>query len=170
MKAVKITAIIVAAILLFALVSFFFFKPLYYRIFYPWNRITGTIRVIIDGEKYDLKDNDVTGTHGDKEIGIGYRKSDDGTKVSIRGGDYGQYKLMINTDGTDRPLQVVIFQYNWWNVADFNLDISIDSAAKEITVKSSAQVLNEDGKKITEDRSTSLKFSDEELIHYIVSA
>ena len=168
-KAVKIIAIIVAVVLLFGVLCYLFFKPMYYRIFYPWSRITGTINISIDGDKYDLKESDVSGMYENSGIGIKFRKNDYGAKVSVRGGDYGQYKLIIDIESVGEPLEVVIFQYNWWNVAEFDLDISIDSASKEITFTSRAQVLDEDGNKITQDHSTSLKLSDEELIHYIVS-
>ena len=169
MKAIKITAIIISAVLLFVLICFLFFKPLYYRIFYPWNRITGTIGITIDGEKYDLKDGDVSGSHENADVGIGFKKSGSGAKVSIRGGDYGPYTLMTNVEGLDKPLEVVIFQYNWWNVAEFDLSVAIDRAADNITFTSSAQVLNEDGKKVTEDNSASLKKKKKKIVYYIVS-
>ena len=51
-KSAKIISIILAAALLFAGLVFLLFRPLYYR-FYPFDRITGTVRITIDGEAYD---------------------------------------------------------------------------------------------------------------------
>ena len=169
MKAIKIISIIVFAIILLVLISFFFFKPLFYRVFYPWNRINGTIHLRIDGEKYDLNGNDLTVMHENATIEFECRKSEDGTKVSIHGGDYGPYRLIINSEGTNFPLEVVIFQYNWWNIVDFDLDISLDSASNKITFTSNAQVLNENGKEVMEKHSTSFELTVKDFIYYIVS-
>ena len=169
MKVVKVLAIITAAVLLLIGSSYLFYKPLYYRIFYPWNRITGTVRVTIDGETYALKDSDITGSHENADIGIGFSKKDNGARLSVRGGDYGPYNMLIRVDGVDLPLEVVAFQHNWWNVTEFDLDISIDSTAEKITFTSSAKVLNEEGEKIPQNTSTESSFSSENIIHYIVS-
>lgn len=169
MKVVKLIAIIVAAVLLFVGISYLFFKTLYYRLFYPWNRINGTICITIDGKEYKLKESDVTGSHESEEIGIGFRNGTDGTKVSIHGGDYGPYTLMIHVDGISAPLEVVVYQYNWWNVSEFDLDISIDNTKETISFNSTAQVLDEDGIKVTEKHSTRAKFSDGYYVHHVVS-
>ena len=101
--------------------------------------------------------------------GSGLKKNGAGSKVSIHGGDYGPYTLMINAYGSEHPPEVVIFQYNWWNVAEFDLNIVIDRAADKITFTSSAQILNEDGKKIAENNTASFDLSDENIEYYIVS-
>lgn len=168
-KSIVIISIILAAVLLFVLISYLFFKPLFYR-FYPFDRITGTVCVTVDGEKSDLKSSDISGSYGDEEVGVGFSSVEDGAKISIHGGEYGAYTLKIKADAVVSPLEAVIYQSNWWSAAKFDLDISIDSASKKITFTSTAQVLNEEGKWITEKRTNTAAFSDREYSHYIVSA
>lgn len=169
-KATKIIAVILAVILLLAGISYLFLKPLYYRFFYFGDRITGTISVTIDGEKYDLKGSDLFATHdNEKDIKIGFRNQEDAAAISIHGGEYGPYRLMIQIDGIDSPLEAVIYQYNWYNVSKFDLDISIDRAAETITFSSTAQVFNETGELSKENRTTTAVFSDGRYTHYIVT-
>lgn len=169
-KATKIIAVILAVILLLAGISYLFLKPLYYRFFYFGDRITGTISVTIDGEKYDLKGSDLFATHdNEKDIKIGFRNQEDAAAISIHGGEYGPYRLMIQIDGIDSPLEAVIYQYNWYNVSKFDLDVSIDHETETITFSSTAQVLSENGELDTENRSTTVGFSDGKCIHYIVT-
>ena len=163
-KATVIIAVLLAAVLLFAAISYLFFKPLFYR-FYPFDRITGTVCVTTDGEKTDLNEGDVTAFYDYEEIGIGFHNAEDGAKISIHGGEYGSYTLKIKVDGVGSPLEAVIYQSNWWNVSKFNMDISIESAAKKITFTSNAEVLNEEGKWITEEHTTTAAFSDGKYIH-----
>ncbi len=170
MKAVKTTAIILAVILLFIGIICFFYKPLYYRV-YPWDRITGTIHVTIDGEEYELKNSEITASytgHG-KKVGNGYNNSDDGTKVSMHGGDYGPYSFFIRIEEVDSLIEAVVYQYNSWNVTKFDLDISIDHTTDKITVTSTAQVLNEEAQWTTQERKTESELSHGKITHYIVS-
>ena len=169
-KATKIIAVILAVILLLAGISYLFLKPPYYRFFYLGDRITGTISVTIDGEKYDLKAGDLSAIHGNKEeIKIGFHKEADATAISIHAGEYGPYRLIIHIDGIEFPLEAVIYQYNWYNISKFDLDVSIDHETETITFSSTAQVLSENGELDTENRSTTVGFSDGKCIHYIVT-
>jgi hypothetical protein len=169
-KATKIITVILAVILLFAGISYLFLKPLYYRFFYFGDRITGTISVTTDGEKYDLKASDLSATHdNEKDIKIGFRNEADAAAIAIHGGEYGPYTLMIHIDGIDFPLEAVIYQYNWYNISKFDLDVSIDHETETITFSSTAQVLSENGELDTENRSTTVGFSDGKCIHYIVT-
>lgn len=166
-KAIKVIAILLALVVLFEGIMYLFFKPLFYHFFYPFDRITGTVCITIDGKQYDLKRTDVVGRHDSgKEIGTGFRKTADGAKLSIRGGEYGPYTLTIHVDGVNTPLEVMIYQYNWHNVVKFHLDISIDSAAETITYTSTATV---NGSRSAEERSTAISFSDS-IFHSIVSS
>lgn len=164
-KSIKIIAVILAVALLVSGILYLFFKPVFYHFLYPFDRITGTIHVTMNGEKYQLKSNDVIGQCDFKvEINVKARKDADGLKTSIHGGKYGPYLLAIHIDGLDEPLKAVIYQYNWWNVTEFKLDISIDSAAETITFTSTARVND-----AMENHSTTVAFSDEQYVHYIVS-
>lgn len=169
MKALKKSIIIIAVILAVAVLTsgilYFFFKPVFYHFLYPFDRITGIIHVTMDGEKYNLISDDVTEQYEFKdEISVKAHKDSDGLKTSIHGGEYGPYSLAIHIDGLNEPIKAVIYQYNWWNVTEFNLDISIDSAAETITLTSIAEVNG-----ITENHSTTVAFSDKQYEYYIVS-
>lgn len=165
-KATKIIAVILAVILLVAGISYLFLKPLYYRLFYFGDRISGTVHITIDGKEYDLQKSDVTGQQDYKnEVDVGVLNGTDGARISIHGGEYGPYSLLINVDGMSAPLEAVIYQYNWWNTSKFTLDISIDHAAETVTFTSTAQVNDT----AAESRSTTVAFSDGKFKHYIVT-
>ena len=76
---------------------------------------------------------------------------------------------MLRVNGVDFPIEAIVHQYNWWNVSRFELDISIDSKAETVTCTSTARELTDAGNWTTEDHTTAAAFSDEKLIHYIVS-
>lgn len=162
----KFIALIFAVALLFFVVLFLFCKPIAHR-FYPFDRITGTVRVTVDGEKYDLKAGNVTGWHDEREeVEVELRETADGAKLSMHGGEYGPYVLVFHINGTDLPLEAVVYQYNWYNVTEFELDISIDTAAETVTFSSSAEVVTDS---VTEEHTTTAAFSDDPRWHSIVS-
>lgn len=169
MKALKKPVIIIALFLAAAIfisgILYLFFKPTFYHFLYPFDRITGTIHVTMDEEKYNLKSDDVIGQYEFKdEINVKVSNDADGLRTSIHGGEYGPYSLTIHINGLNDPIKAVIYQYNWWNVTKFNLDISIDSAAGTITFTSIAKV---NGTK--ENHSSTVAISDEQYVFYIVS-
>ena len=165
MKALKISLIIIAVAVFVSGILYLFFKPLFYHFLYPFDRITGTIHVTMNGEKYNLKSDDVTGQYeSNDEINVKARKETDGLNISVHGGEYGPYSLVIHIDGLNEPIQARIYQYNWWNVTSFNLDITIDSAEESIKFTSSANVNG-----VTENNSTTVAFSDDPFVYYIVS-
>ena len=59
-KVKKIIAIVVAVLLL-AGIALILINHLLYRFIFNSDRITGTIHVTIDGEEFDLKDDDIPG-------------------------------------------------------------------------------------------------------------
>ena len=169
-KAVIIIAVILAVILLFAGISYLFLKPIYYRFFYFGDRITGTVSVTIDGEPYELKAGDLSAVHdGDQEVKIGFRNGAEAAEITIHGGDYGPYTLRIHIDGIDFPLEAVIYEYNWYNVYEFDLDISIDHETETITFSSTVQLVSEYGELNTEERSTTADYSDGKRIHHYIN-
>ena len=162
----KFFVLVLAVALLFVVVVFVFCKPIAHR-FYPFDRITGTVRVTVDGEPYDLKAGDVTGSqYGREDVEVELRKTADGTKLSMHGGEYGPYVLVFHINGTDLPLEAVVYQYNWYNVTEFELDISIDTAAETVTFSSIAEVVTDS---VTEEHTTTAAFSDDPRWHSIVS-
>ena len=143
---------------------------MYYRVFYFGDRISGTASVTIDGEAYELKTDDISAIHGSsKEIKARFRSEANAAAISIHGGEYGPYTLIVHIDGIDLPLEAVIYQYNWYNVSRFDLHITIDREAETITLSSTANVLSENGEWSTEDHTTTAGFSDGKYEHYIIA-
>ena len=167
-RRIKIIAILLAAALLIGGITYFFFKPVYYRFFYLGDRIRGTVRVTVDGERYELKSSDVSAFFVEQKVDFSFQDGEDGTALSIHAGEYGPYWLTIRVDGLDAPLEAMFYQYNWYNVSKYDLDIAIDSASETITFTSTAQVLNEVGKFRSEERATTVSFSDESYHHCVV--
>lgn len=164
-KLIKTTAAILAVAVLASGILYLFSTPLFYHFLYPFDRIAGTVHVTMNGEEYKLKSSDVTGQFDfTEEIAVRVREDADGASLSVHGGKYGPYSLIIRADGLNAPLEMVIYQYNWWNVTKFNMDISIDNAAETITFTSTAKVNG-----VTESRSTTASFSDGTYKHFIVS-
>ena len=168
-KIAKTTGLILAVILLLGVCVFLFLKPVYYRILYPWDRITGTIHLTADGESREIGKSDITCLYDAKDTAVSARPGQNGTKISIHAGEYGPYSILLHVEGIEKPVEIVVYQYNWWNVCSFDLEITVDSEANTISLCSTATVLDEHGKKIPVTESATLNCGDEELKFYIVS-
>ena len=101
--------------------SYLFARPMYYRLFYPWDRVTGTVQVELDGEPAAftverLEDGDSVGVRKD---GSG------GARVSMRGRDYGQYGFQLRIDGVEQPVRLTVHKWNW-QVVRFDVRVSVD--------------------------------------------
>lgn len=94
----------------------------------------------------------------------------DSTKISIHASDYGEYSLWIEMDGVAQALEIVCYQYNWWNTCDFNLRISVDHKNNTVLFSSVSRILNDEGEKVSEIHSLTLNLYDEVLRFAVVSA
>ena len=114
----------VAAVITVCLAFFFLYKPSYYRL-YSGDRITGEIIVNIDGRSAQFgeeRTREVWNCEGDFSV------TDHTAKVSLKAGDYGLYEFAVYVVGLDQPLQFAAFQFNWWNVKTFRIDVAVDMA------------------------------------------
>ncbi len=168
MEKLKKMAIMVAVLWLVA-ISLVLLSPVYFRYLYNSNRIRGTIHVTVDGESYDLKEDDVTGSYENSDVGIEFSKKADDARVSLRGGDYGPYYLSVRIEGVPSLLTFAVYQGNWYNVTNFNVTVDIDSSSDKITIKSHASVLNEFIFFGSEEHSAEYDYSDRNIVHSIVS-
>lgn len=146
-------------------------RPMYYRLGFFGKRISGTVRVEIDGAVYDLEAEDFriipSVTIGNR---LSVREQADGSaRVAIKAGNYGKYAFSLQLEGLDRPIRIISYQFNWWNVTRFDLQIRVDRAAGTVSFESEAEVLDENGRWSSEPHAATLNLSDERLEFRVVS-
>lgn len=125
----KLFLLIIAGIVT-ALMSFcFLYKPIYYRI-YPFDRIKGYIRIIID--KQTLSPESISFHNKSRCDDISFKTKDNESYVSIKGGEYGEYSFTIDIPEINKPVEVCVFQANWWNTTDFALSVIIDTVNNQV--------------------------------------
>ena len=139
------------------------FPTLYYRV-YPFDRITGTVTVTADGKLYSLHSDSFS---ADKDT---YRKmpkvsirADGSARVRIRGGDKAAYGFLLRIDGVEQPIRIGTFHFNWWDVTQFDLAVSVDTSADTVTFRCAAKVIGNDGEWIPVEDSATLSLFDPEL-------
>ena len=163
----KIAAVILLLLGLLCLLS----RPWYYRLGYFGRRVSGTVRVEMDGEPYDLRAGDfsiVKNGHSGERMSV-REKADGSARVAIKAGDYGLYGFYLKLDGLEQPIKVMSYQYNWWNVTRFDLTIRIDRAAGTISFESAADDLAENGRWRSEPWSATMDLFADKLEYWIVS-
>ena len=131
------TIILVSILILIAVVvaDFAFnFKYIYHR-GYPFDRITGTYTITIEGEENNLQMDEYYDFDNSGKV----RLASDTESFKIKGGEYGLYKIGFMINGNDLykatddkyflnqdtfDLSFSYMNANWWNIAD--IDIKID--------------------------------------------
>ena len=166
------TLLKIAVVILLLLGSLYLLsRPWYYRLGYFGRRVSGTVRVEVDGEPYDLRAEDFSivkkGLWGER---MSVREKSDGSaRVAIKAGDYGSYGFYLRLDGLEQPIRIMSYQYNWWNVTRFELLIRVDRAAGTIYIESAAEDLDESGRWRPEPHSETLDLSSDKLDYFMVS-
>ncbi len=117
----------------------FFVKPIRYRL-YPGDRITGTVKVSVNGQPVALSEDDVSGC--DKATVL----SDGSVVVCIHGGDYGDYTFYVSVSADCTPLAVHCFQHNWWSVMRFDVTIDVSAESGACTCSGVCVTLDDSGK------------------------
>lgn len=129
-KAKKTTVIIVILVTVVISAAFCFFcKPVYYRI-YPFDRIKGNIHIRIN--KQPLSPENISFYNKNRCDDISVKTKDNKSYVSVKGGKYGGYSFAIDIPEINKPVEVCVFQANWWNTTDFSLNIDIDNINNEV--------------------------------------
>ncbi len=138
------------------------FPTLYYRI-YPFDRITGTVTVTVDGKPYPLRADEFSENrdvfHGTPRFSVLGGTS----HVRIRGGEKEPYGFMLKIDGVEHPMRIGTFHFNWWDVTKFDLDIAINTTAKTVTMQSSTQQIGNDGSTLHSTQTETFSLSDPEI-------
>ena len=148
----KGTAATVLIFLVIGMVVIYFCKPVYYRL-YPWDRISGTVHVTMDGRAYELKP-DSFGEYiyeGDAPKPMNISILNDGSaEIGIKGGGYGEYSTELRIASPEIRIGLGTFQFNWWNVERFDLYIDIDTVNGTVRYSGEKSFIAEDGR--TENR------------------
>ena len=120
--------LVIGSLVLLAAVFCIICKPIFYR-FYPFDRIKGTVSLNVDGEKIVLTQDDIVlydKKYDKYEDGSAKDISDGRVKIYMDGTGYGGHCFQIDTDKLEEPIKVCCYQHNWWNVMDFDIDISVN--------------------------------------------
>ncbi len=163
---------LIPLILIYIFFSLFFYqnnKPIYYRFFYPWDRIQGTIQIEVDGVSYRIKPSDLKvrlnpGPFESSRIPK-LRFRNGSNKLSFNATGYGPYRVDFQIDGITQRFQLGFYQFNWWNVTDFDCNIQIDTKTGDISVDYTATELEEDGSKYTSTNSLTFQMDEDKEIY-----
>ncbi len=140
------------------------YKTIYYRM-YRADRITGEITVNIDGQSAQFDEARTKecwnwNCEGDFSI------TDRTAKVSLKAGDYGPYDFFVYVVGLDQPLQFSTYQYNWWNVKTFRIDVVVDNAENTMYVRCFTTNIDEEGNIYEKEGASELELTDELTIGF----
>lgn len=156
-KRKKLFPLVIAVIVTALMVFCFFCKPIYYRI-YPFDRIKGNIHIRINEQP--LSPESINFYNKSRCDDISVKTKDNKSSVSVKGGEYGAYSFTIDIPEINKPIEVQIFQANWWDTTDFALSIDIDTVNNEVCYY--CYFKNNDNKSITTGESRN-KLDDEKL-------
>ena len=84
-------------------------------------------------------------------------------RVRIHGGDKASYGFTLEIDGVDQPIHIGTFHYNWWDVTQFDIAVSVDTQANTVTFRCAAKVIGSDGEWIPVEDSETVSLSDPEI-------
>ena len=100
---------------------FFFARPWYYRLFYPWDRYTGTVTVELDGKPAAFSVEGDSVLHPVRVTRQGASRA----RISMRAGDHGVYGCLLQVEGLEKPIRLSSLKWNW-QVIRYEVHISID--------------------------------------------
>ena len=110
---------LLALYLLFALLLTLIHPRFFYHLLYPGDHVSGTVRLVVDGETVPLDPEDFTDRTGEGMRGSRLRvrpRADGSVRIAYRAGDYGPYRVSLCSEALEQPLTLTVYQYNSWNV------------------------------------------------------
>ncbi len=143
----KFTAIVLAILLVLVLLLRFLTPWLYYRLYFG-DRIKGEITVMIDGEPSTILQDTAVSSFQGMENAAKFRAVDNELYVSTRANAYGSYQFSFYVEELPEvPLCFNSYQFNWWNVTEFELRYNVDTQAQIVEYRVVHTELNETGTK-----------------------
>ncbi len=129
-----------SVILLLGLLCFLISRPWYYRLFYPWDRYTGTVTVEVDGEPaaFTVKEREIEKPVRILQQGTGF------ARLSMRANDYGIYGFLLHVDGLEQPMELSSLKWNW-QVIRYNVLVSINREEGSVSVTGTVRETNDKG-------------------------
>ena len=146
---------LLALYLLFALLLTLIHPRFFYHLLYPGDHVSGTVRLVVDGETVPLDPEDFTDRTGEGMRGSRLRvrpRADGSVRIAYRAGDYGPYRVSLCSEALEQPLTLTVYQYNSWNVCRFELEILVDREAGTIEYRCQTRTLNEQAHFVEEHR------------------
>ena len=131
------------------------YRPFYYRL-YTGDRIKGNISVTVDNEMINLNMADIHVC--DKWNVQGWNAS-----VAVKGGEYGGYAIAVDIPEVERSVTVKCYQYNWWNVVRFDIEILVDTQENLVTYYGEYSTLEENGHSRSYKIDCTQELSDDKL-------
>ena len=128
--------LVLSLVLLLGSCNYLFVRPMYYRLFYPWDRVTGTVQVELDGEPAAFT---VEGETLRSPI-----RGEGSARISDHANDYDVYAYTIRIDGVEQPIELSLLKWNW-KVIRFDVRIIVDRAAGTVTYTGSVRETNDQG-------------------------
>ena len=128
------------AILLLGVLCFFISRPWYYRLFYPWDRYTGTVTVEVDGKPAVFS---VEGTSILKPVRAA-RQGGSRTRVSMHAGSYGIYRFRLHVEGLEQPIEFSSLKWNWQAIR-YEVLVSINREEGSVSVTGTVRETNDKG-------------------------
>ncbi len=141
-----------------AICCFFFARPWYYRLFYPWDRYTGTVTVEVDGRPAVFS---VEGDSPLQPVRV-TRQGASRARISMRAGEYGVYRFLLQVEGLDRPIRLSALKWNW-QVIRYEVHISIDREKGTVSASGTEWHTNDQGVLRERKIDETISLSEEEL-------
>ncbi len=131
---------------------------LYYHRLYWGDRIKGNVTVTVDGQPAKIEKDNTFCSFGIGEEDCAttdFRITDDGMFVATKANEYGAYDYTFSVEElSDTEFRFLSYQFNWWNVTEFELHYHIDTEANLVTYEAECVYLLESGKKSEPENHT----------------
>lgn len=153
---IVLVSLLMAAVLFMA--ACFFCKPLYYRL-YLGDRITGSIKVSVDGVPLILDESSFSST-----LPMKITVNEFDTSVALKGGEYGSYGFDVNIQGVNNPLEVHIHHFNWWSVTEFQINAEVSTEGNIVSVSSVYTTIDDKGEEVIGNCNDNFDADTDEMI------
>ena len=141
-----------------AICCFFFARPWYYRLFYPWDRYTGTVTVEVDGKPAAFTVEGDSLLHPVRVTRQGASRA----RISMRAGDHGVYGCLLQVEGLVKPIRLTSLKWNW-QVIRYEVHISIDREKGTVSALGTVWETNDRGVFREGKIDETISLSEEEL-------
>lgn len=153
-KFLKIISIIFISFLIICLVFTFADRWWFYHLWYFSDRITIHITMDIEGENVIIDKKDIQcSEYAD------IKDCEDKIQISIPAHSYGDYEISFSMNSI--PITLQLYQFNWWDVQEINLDMKVNLSDKKLYYSVKHTSLTEKAYKTTCYYSNEIMLDDE---------